>query len=253
MPCQASVRRPLPSTPRRGNGFWAVPARAGSSAQCARTPRREQQARDAGRGTRRRPHRAYRTARKRTSSRACSRLSAPRLVLRALPGLKDETHHRAPQQSDLADHRAPGQLPVTLVSRTIRRTDLRDRLVGEGLSFFRCKAPVPFPDRFERFPEDRLPDCAVDEPGEIAFLAPGSCKVASNAAVGVIGDHEVPSGHDAVPFRHSLNFTSPTTVRRSRSPKICCWIVWLNRLVAFTVVVIAPPIHLTPKLPFTIA
>ena len=53
--------------------------------------------------------------------------------------------------------------------------------------------------------------------------------------------------------RQSLNFISPTTVRRSRSPKICCWMVWLNRLVTFTVVVMAPPCHFTPKLPFTVA
>ena len=53
--------------------------------------------------------------------------------------------------------------------------------------------------------------------------------------------------------RQSLNFISLTTVRRSRSPKICCWMVWLNRLVTFTVVVMAPPCHFTPKLPFTVA
>ena len=55
------------------------------------------------------------------------------------------------------------------------------------------------------------------------------------------------------PRCQSLNFTSPTTVRRSKSPKMCCWMVWLNRLVTFTVVVTAPPCHFTPTLPFTVA
>ena len=52
---------------------------------------------------------------------------------------------------------------------------------------------------------------------------------------------------------HSRNLISPSTVRRSRSPKMCCWMVWLNRLFTFMVVVMAPPCHFTPKLPFTMA
>ena len=44
--------------------------------------------------------------------------------------------------------------------------------------------------------------------------------------------------------------TSPKTERRSRSPKTCCWIVWLKILVLLTDVVILPPCHLMPNAPF---
>jgi len=51
---------------------------------------------------------------------------------------------------------------------------------------------------------------------------------------------------------YRLNRTSPTTVRRRMSPKMCCWMLWLNRFVTLTSVVIAPSLHFIPKLPFTI-
>ena len=51
---------------------------------------------------------------------------------------------------------------------------------------------------------------------------------------------------------YKLNRTSPVTVRRRMSPKICCWMLWLKRFVTLTSVVMAPPFHFRPKLPFTI-
>src|SRR6266699_3315547 len=42
--------------------------------------------------------------------------------------------------------------------------------------------------------------------------------------------------------------TSPTRERFRMSPKTCCWMVWLKRLVPLTEVVTFPPAHLTPKL-----
>ena len=55
------------------------------------------------------------------------------------------------------------------------------------------------------------------------------------------------------PARQRRNLISPSTVRRSRSPKMCWCTVWLNTLLTFTVVVMAPLCHFTPKLPFTVA
>src|SRR5262249_11796207 len=46
--------------------------------------------------------------------------------------------------------------------------------------------------------------------------------------------------------------TSATSDRFRMSPKMCCWMVSLNRLTAFTLVVILPSAHFTPKLAFTI-
>ena len=53
--------------------------------------------------------------------------------------------------------------------------------------------------------------------------------------------------------RQRRNLSSPSTVRRSRSPKMCWCTVWLNTLLTFTVVVMAPLCHFTPKLPCTVA
>ena len=55
------------------------------------------------------------------------------------------------------------------------------------------------------------------------------------------------------PARQRRTLISPSTVRRSRSPKMCWCTVWLNTLLTFTVVVMAPLCHFTPKLPFTVA
>ena len=55
------------------------------------------------------------------------------------------------------------------------------------------------------------------------------------------------------PARQRRTLISPSTVRRSRSPKMCWCTVWLNTLLTFTVVVMAPLRHFTPKLPFTVA
>ena len=65
------------------------------------------------------------------------------------------------------------------------------------------------------------------------------------------GASPLPCPSDGERRRYRLNRTSPTTVRRRMSPKMCCWILWLKRFVTFNSVVIAPPLHLTPKLPFT--
>ena len=51
--------------------------------------------------------------------------------------------------------------------------------------------------------------------------------------------------------RYKLNRTSPTTVRRRMSPKMCCWMLRFMRFVTLTSVVIAPAFHVTPKLPLT--
>ncbi len=61
-----------------------------------------------------------------------------------------------------------------------------------------------------------------------------------------------PGGGGAGPSLYRLNRTSPTTVRRRMSPKMCCWMSWLKRFVTFSSVVTAPLFHRTPKLPFTI-
>ena len=70
-------------------------------------------------------------------------------------------------------------------------------------------------------------------------------------------DHRAASLKAAIlanrPARQRRNLISPSTVRRSRSPKMCWCTVWLNTLLTFTVVVMAPLCHFTPKLPFTVA
>ena len=53
-----------------------------------------------------------------------------------------------------------------------------------------------------------------------------------------------PAGRPCPPSPHSLNLISPRTLRRSRSPKMCCWMVWLNRLFTLTVVMMAAALPL---------
>jgi hypothetical protein len=51
--------------------------------------------------------------------------------------------------------------------------------------------------------------------------------------------------------RQYANRTSPTIERLMMSPNTCCWMSWFSRFVTFTIVVMRPPIHFTPKLPLT--
>ena len=51
----------------------------------------------------------------------------------------------------------------TVVSSTIR-SGLRYRVVGQGLGFRGREMFVALPDRLEGFPEDSMPDRAVDKP-----------------------------------------------------------------------------------------
>src|SRR6267378_5022732 len=88
-------------------------------------------------------------------------------------------------------------------------------------------------------------------------LYPTERRARGEAAPSVAGDGGAADRGDR-PLRGDsvdqyANRISATTVRLMMSPNTCCWMSWFVRLVPFTSVVIFPPFHFTPKLPFSMA